>query len=186
MSKSQKIHVKTRALRQFLSDVDNLLTAVMFSAAILFVLQWLFALDQVVSIYQSLGIAALPQYMIDGFFNFLRYALHDFEPTAILAISILLGITTAILVTLKQTKKKIQKKHDIKKTFGITLVGSGCASCSGTILSPLVAGLSVATASTITNTVSFLALLAALILAGRSFSQTLAVLSTVQAQTRTK
>lgn len=128
---------------------------------ILFTLQWLFNIDQLIEIVlgdSGLSFMDRIDFLIQGFFNIFRYA-DDFVPLAILSIAALQA-TTLTLVLSFRTAKKIRSTQPV--SLGVGLIGVGCVACGGSILTPILglvaSSVSVSFAERISELLLFIAL----------------------------
>lgn len=138
----------------------NLWRAVLYSAAVLFVLQWLFAFPQLLYIGQTVPLE-LPRYLIEGFFNFLRY-IDGFIPWAILTVAILQGVALTLLRVAREQQTARASRYS---SLGLAVLGSGCVACGGSVIAPLFASFTTAVAVQLSELISRFVLSVAVILA---------------------
>ena len=103
---------------------------------ILFLLQWLFNIDQLVEIVfgdNPLSVADRIDFLADGFVNIFRFA-DDFVPIAMILIALMQAITLTLLISFRSLKK-LQGAQGA--SIGLSFLGVGCVACGGSILTPI-------------------------------------------------
>lgn len=128
---------------------------------ILFTLQWLFNIDQLIDIVfgsNPLSFADRIDFLLDGFVNIFRFA-DDFVPISMILIAFMQAVTITLLVTFRYIKKLRSKQA---APLGLSFLGVGCVACGGSILTPILgviaANISIAAAESISNILLVLAL----------------------------
>lgn len=105
-------------------------------AVILFILQWLFNINQLFEVVlgsNPLSIGERIDYLIDGFFNIFRFA-DDFVPIAMILIAAMQSLTLTLLIWYRG-RKRIHAQQGL--ALGLSFIGVGCVACGGSILTPL-------------------------------------------------
>lgn len=155
------VKTRSRSILAVFREPENILRAILYSAGVLFVLQWLFAFPQLVYIWQTAP-AELPRYLIEGFFNFLRYV-DGFIPWTILSVAVLQGIALTLLRVVRRQATTARRTR--YPSLMLAVLGSGCVACGGSVIAPLFASYSAAVATQLSELVSRIVLAIAVILA---------------------
>ena len=171
--------VRWRALRKLLRRPTNLLQSLLFAITLLFIFQWLFAIDLLIEVVKQSGFGSLFRFMVDGFIDLLQLSAGDYIPIALILVSLTQGLTLAVV---RRAVVLSRKKTRTTQTMVLTLFGSGCVACGGSIIAPLFSGLSATAATSAAVRTSMVVLTLAVGLAVYSLWQALATLATIQAK----
>ena len=128
---------------------------------ILFLLQWLFNIDQLLEIVlgnNPLSVADRLDFLFDGFINIFRFV-DDFVPVSMILIALMQSITLTLLFSYRSVKSLKSKQG---ASLGLSLLGIGCVACGGSVLTPILgaiaANISVSVAEAVSNSLLLLAL----------------------------
>ena len=136
ISATTRLKLSLKSVLAILSIPYYLFRSLIYSALILFVLQWLFNIEVLWSVIKTAP-SQLPSVLIEGYLNLFRYGF-DLTPFMLVLISIFQGISFAVLrfiiTHLEQTGSK--RRHWI--VLGSSIIGSGCVACGGSIIAPLI------------------------------------------------
>ena len=131
--------------------------------AILFLLQWLFNIDQLLDIVlgdNPLSVSERLDFLVDGFFNIFRFA-DDFTPIAMILIALLQAITLTLLISYRSLKKLRGKQG---ASLGLSFLGIGCVACGGSVLTPILGLVATNVSVSFAESVSSILLAIALVL----------------------
>ncbi len=148
-------------LKLILSTTRIYLLAGLF-VAILFALQWLFNIDQLLEVVfgdNPLSTADRVDFLLDGFVNIFRFA-DDIVPVSMILIALLQAITITLFMVLKE--KKASRAQGL--SIGLSLGAVGCVACGGSILTPLLGFVATNVSVGFAESVSTVLLLVALVL----------------------
>lgn len=159
-----KTKVSAKATLHVLKQPRYVWRALLYSAGILFILQWLFAFSQVTAVLDQDPLG-LPRYLIDGYVNFL-ILIDGFIPISLLIIAILQGTALSMLKFVRDNESK--HKGQRWRSMTLALFGSGCVACGGSIIAPLFSSFSAGASSYLSTTISQIVLTIAILLALRS------------------
>ena len=137
---------------------------------ILFILQWLFNIDQLLEIVfgdNPLSVADRIDFLADGFVNIFRFA-DDFIPIAMILIALLQAATLTLLIGFREIKKLRSAQG---ASLGLGLLGVGCVACGGSILTPILGLIATNVSVSLAESVSTILLLIALTLSYVSLSK---------------
>lgn len=141
---SLQLNVRLRAIARILAQPEYALRALLYAVLIVFILQWLFAYDQLIYVFKNFGVVEVVRYLIEGSINFYTYVFYGFIPLAILTVAIILGVVLSL-------RHFVAKGHFSSKkqsaSAGVALIGAGCIACGGSILTPLLSSLNAGVAS---------------------------------------
>jgi len=107
-------------------------------AVILFTLQWLFNIDQLIDIVfgdNPLSFAERLSFLYDGFINIFKFA-DNYVPVSMILIAFMQAATIVLVLSFKTNRKQTNKQS---LSMGLSLLGVGCVACGGSILTPLLA-----------------------------------------------
>ncbi len=148
---------------QFIIKTQARYITLMLFVVILFVLQWLFNVEQLVDVVfgdNPLTVADRINYLYEGFINIFRYA-NDIVPISMIMVA-LFQAATLTLLTLRHAQKKVRAQQGLAMSLGI--LGVGCVACGGSLLTPIL-GLIVTNVSvTLAESTSRLLLILAVVL----------------------
>lgn len=155
-------HTAARSL-VILLEPFRMVQFTMLFALIIFVLQWLFQPGTFYSIVTNpaLSTAEVVDVLIDGFFAVFRFV-DDITPITFILIAFFQSTASVLWLELRKIARTQTARTQIFP-IGLSLVGSGCVACSGSVFSPLLAAaaseLSVAVAQAIGDAVLLVAVL---------------------------
>ena len=132
--KSTKLHMSFKSVVAILSIPEYLVRALLYSAGLLFVLQWLFNIQILWSIIVTTPVE-VPRVLIEGYLNLFRFGF-DLTPVTLVLIAVFQGVSFAVLRFIRQAQRK--KKRQNYGTLGMALLGSGCVACGGSVIAPLI------------------------------------------------
>lgn len=128
---------------------------------ILFVLQWLFNIDQLLEVVfgdNALSFSDRAEFLVDGFINIFRYA-DDIVPISMILIALMQAVAVTLLISFRSIKK-LQAQQG--QAVGFAVFGVGCVACGGSILTPILGlvatNVSVGLAESISNILLVIAL----------------------------
>jgi hypothetical protein len=148
----------------------------------LFVLQWLFSLDQLVDIVfgnNNLTLLDRVDFLFDGFLNIFKYA-NDFIPMAMILISLMQAVNITLLIHYK-TSKSVRNAQGL--AISLSAVGVGCVACGGSVITPILGFFASTISVTVAESISRLLLLAAIVVSYISMNRmTFIVAKTIHKQ----
>jgi len=104
--------------------------------AVLFTLQWLFNIDQLLDIVLSnnpLSLGDRADFLVDGFFNIFRFA-DNLVPISMILIALMQSVTLTLLIGYRSIGELRGKQG---ASLGLSFLGIGCVACGGSILTPV-------------------------------------------------
>ncbi len=162
-----------RIVNHFVLQTKYLYLATALFVAILFLLQWLFSLDQLEFLWSSsLSVVEKIDFLIDGFLNIFKFA-DDIVPVSLILISAMQALAISLLVVLSKELKQI-KKTKIKSqasSFTLGLVGAGCVACGGSMLTPILGIIASSVSITLAERIGDILLMFAMVLSYRALSK---------------
>ncbi len=139
-------------------------------AIFLFVLQWLFNIDQLVEIVfgdNPLSIGERIDFLADGFVNIFRFA-DDFVPISMILIALVQAITLTLLISFRSLKRL---KSSQGASLGLGFLGIGCVACGGSILTPILGLVATNVSVSLAESISTILLGVALVLSYASMNK---------------
>lgn len=174
-----QVKVRTRALAAFFLNPEYTVNFIGWSLVLLFLFQWLFAIDLLLAFVEQDGFGNIFRFMIDNFIEFLRLSPGDFIPLALIVVAIFQAATITIV---REIAKHEKTRTRTTRTVVLALFGSGCVACSGSIIAPLLSSLGVVAAASVSVRISMVVLSVAIAVAVFSLWQVLSRLATMQAK----
>ena len=137
---------------------------------IVFILQWLFNIEQLWHILNDSSLAIIDKmiFLQNGFFNIFRYA-NDIVPISIILISFMQATALTFYWVMRYSKNNAIKSQLTPMTVG--LIGAGCVACGGSVLTPLLSVVASNLSLTQAQRLSDIILLIAVILSYRALSK---------------
>lgn len=169
MSNSVKWRVGFKGVRRVLFTPEYALLAFVFAAIILLILQWFFNLELLRFIFNTPALSSKERvdFILSGYKN-LFIGVGDIRPFMMIVVSIIQGAATSVLLySIKNTEEIFGGGNHIR-SVALTLFGSGCAACGGSILAPLLGGFSAAVAISVSTIIGEIAFLVAAFFAIKS------------------
>ncbi|MBP6041546.1 hypothetical protein KA529_00810 [Candidatus Saccharibacteria bacterium] len=134
ISELTRLKLGFQSVAAILSIPKHLFRALVYSAIILFILQWLFNVEVLWSVATTAP-SQLPSVLIEGYFNLFRYGF-DLTPFMLVTISAFQGAAFAVLGFIGSHSKSAKNKNRL--VLGSSIIGSGCVTCGGSIIAPLI------------------------------------------------
>ena len=149
--------------------IQILATSYLYVACVLFVLilfslQWLFNIDQLVEIVfggSPLSLLDRIDFLLNGFINIFRFA-NDFIPITMIVIALLQSLGVTLVIMHRRTFRMIGRGQIA--SLGLGLAGFGCVACGGSILTPLLSVVAISVSVALAQAISHLLLLLSLVL----------------------
>lgn len=146
------------------------LLAVTLSLAFFLVLRYLFSLQVLATIVTSSAVSTLEKASLI-LFGFLPDSIGEFitfliDPVGLLLfiVALLQGVTVTVLIFVRRRANRRQATRGAASGFTVSLLGSGCIACGGSILYPLLASLGSQAAVTLSQTIGVIAGVLAVVL----------------------
>lgn len=156
----QKIAFQVTKL--YLSSLGSLLSWFGLFILVLFILQWLFSIDQLlIVVFSNNGLTLLDKtdFLVSGFFNIFRYS-NDVIPISMIVIAVLQSLLFGMLF-------KFGGGFGLRRSagaLGLSSLGISCVACGGSILGPILSGVGVAVSTALARNITTGLLVLAVIL----------------------
>lgn len=157
-----------RVVAHFIFHTSWVYVAFGLFVLVLFLLQWLFNIDQLLEIVlgdNPLSVADRIDFVLDGFINIFRYA-NDFIPVAMISIAFLQALAITLLLRIRRSRAGSKQALPL----GLSVLSVGCVACGGSILTPVLSLLASSVSVAFAETLSRLLLVAALVLSYKSLT----------------
>ncbi len=138
---------------------------------ILFALQWLFNIDQLLEVVlgdSGLGLLDRLDFLLNGFINIFRYV-NGFIPIAMILIALMQSATLTLMVSRRLFSRKDGAQQVTSISF--SLAGVGCVACGGSILTPILGLVASSVSVTLAEPISRVLLVIALVLSYKAMNR---------------
>lgn len=129
----------------------------------LFVLQWLFNIDQLSQIVlgdSGLSFNNRATFLVEGFINIFRYG-NNFIPLSMILIALLQAVSITLLLSYRDV---VGLRAHQSLPLGLSFLGVGCVACGGSVLTPILGVVAANVSIGFAESLSILLLLLAIVI----------------------